>query len=196
MQVSGLRRGDAVLRPFRGEDLGLQEGLDVLVPRGMQRLRVQGAGSRYVHGGSSLQEVVVPLLTVIKMREDTAAPVEIDIIQSSDRITTNLLRVTFLQKQPVGEKFLSRRLRVSLVDGTGQPISDVMHHTFDYAEQSDRQRAYTHAFQLSLGDGQPRRQQRVSLLLEEPIPDTSQWKKYKTFQYTLNISFSTDFDDF
>jgi hypothetical protein len=38
--------------------------------------------------------------------------------------------------------------------------------------------------------------QRVKLLLEEPVDGTTKWKEYKTFQYTLNISFTNDFDDF
>ena len=38
--------------------------------------------------------------------------------------------------------------------------------------------------------------QRVKLVLEEPILGTTKWKRYKDFYFSLNISFTNDFDDF
>ena len=38
--------------------------------------------------------------------------------------------------------------------------------------------------------------QRVKLILEEPVEGTTKWKQYKEYYYTLNISFTNDFDDF
>ena len=38
--------------------------------------------------------------------------------------------------------------------------------------------------------------QRVKLVLEEPVEGTTKWKEYKDYFYTLNISFTNDFDDF
>jgi hypothetical protein len=35
----------------------------------------------------------------------------------------------------------------------------------------------------------------VKLILEEPVVSSSKWKKYNEFQYSLNISFTNDFDD-
>jgi hypothetical protein len=32
--------------------------------------------------------------------------------------------------------------------------------------------------------------------LEEPVEGTSKWKQYREYYYTLNISFTNDFDDF
>ena len=42
-------------------------GLTVCVPRGDNRFKTPGGGQNYVHGGASLQEIVIPL---IKYRND------------------------------------------------------------------------------------------------------------------------------
>ena len=37
---------------------------------------------------------------------------------------------------------------------------------------------------------------RVKLVLEEPVENSTKWKHYKDYYYTLNIPFTNDFDDF
>src|SRR5690625_7145926 len=51
------------------EDVGLEGDLEILIPKSINRLRVHGAGSRFVHGGSTLQEITVPVIRVKKKRE-------------------------------------------------------------------------------------------------------------------------------
>lgn len=190
-----LEASDA-LKPFTGEQAGLAGDVELLIAKGINRLRVKGAGSRYVHGGASLQEVVVPLLKVSKRREDTTSQVEIDIIKSTDRITTNILAVSFLQKEQVSHKIRPRQIRAYLQAADGTTISDIFNYTFDIAEGSERQREAKHRFQLSSLASSQYGNQRVALVLEEPVEGSSKWKAYKTYQYTLNISFTNDFDEF
>ncbi|WP_406542698.1 BREX-1 system phosphatase PglZ type A [Clostridium ljungdahlii] len=47
--------------------LGKDSGKYVTVPRGSNRFKVQGEGANFVHGGATLQEIVVP---VIKFKND------------------------------------------------------------------------------------------------------------------------------
>ena len=53
-----------------------------------------------------------------------------------------------------------------------------------------------HRFQLSSKASGKYKNQRVQLVLEEPVEGTSKWKQYQEYYYTLNISFTNDFDDF
>lgn len=184
------------LKKFSAEQVGLTGDVEVLITKGINRLRVKGAGSRYVHGGASLQEIVVPLLKVIKRREDTTSQVEIDIIKSTDKITTNILAVSFLQKELVSDKILPRQIRALVKAEDGTELSDIFNYTFDVAEGSERQREVRHRFQLSSAAGSKYKNQRVTLVLEEPVEGSSKWKEYKSYYYTLNISFTNDFDDF
>jgi len=184
------------LKRFTASQLGLEPGVEVLITKGINRLRVRGAGSRYVHGGAALQEIVVPLVKVARKREDTTRQVSVDIIKSTDKITTNLLGVSFLQQDLVSDKVLPRQLRIYLRAEDGTKLSDIFNYTFDATEGSERQREVKHRFQLSAQASGKYKNQRISLVLEEPVAGSSQWKAYESYFYYLNISFTNDFDDF
>lgn len=186
--------GNKAVRKLKGDDVGLNSDLDILIPKGINRLRIKGAGSRYVHGGATLQEVVVPLLTISKKRKDTTEEVEIDIIQSSDQITTNVLTVTFIQKELITDKMLPRTIRAYIQAEDGARLSDAFNYTFDIAEGSERERSIKKTFQLSAAASGKYKGQRVKLIIEEPIPNSTRWKVYAEHGYTLKISFINDFD--
>lgn len=44
--------------------LSLEGGVKIAFPRGITRLRLRGSGTRYVHGGASLQEDVIPIISI------------------------------------------------------------------------------------------------------------------------------------
>jgi uncharacterized protein (TIGR02687 family) len=187
---------DKAVKKFTGAQLNLNEDLEVLIPKSINRLRIKGAGSRFVHGGTTLQEIVIPLIKVNRKREDTTSQVEIDIIQSTDRITTNILTVSFLQKELVSEQILPRMIRTGLYAEDGELLSDQFKYTFDFSEGTERQREVKHAFHLGAKASGKYKNQRIKLILEEPIEGTSKWKSYKEYYFSLNISFTSDFDEF
>ncbi len=75
-------------------------------------------------------------------------------------------------------------------------LSDIFSFNFDLEEGAERERAINHRFQLSAAASGKYKGQRVSLVIEEPVPNSSKWKTYAEHNYTLNISFMNDFDDF
>jgi len=75
-------------------------------------------------------------------------------------------------------------------------LSDIFNYTFDATEGSERQREVKHRFQLSSQASGKYKNQRISLVLEEPVAGSSRWKEYESYFYYLNISFTNDFDDF
>jgi uncharacterized protein (TIGR02687 family) len=188
-------KGDASTKHFTSEQLNLSGDAEVLIPKSINRIRIKGAGSRYVHGGASLQEIVIPLLKVTKTRQDTTKQVDIDIIKSTDKITTNILAVSFLQTELVSEKILPRQIRSAIYAENGEMLSDQYTYKFDITEGTERMREIKHRFQLSSKASGKYKNQRVKLLLEEPVEGTSKWKQYKEYLFTLNISFTNDFDD-
>lgn len=187
---------DSATKAFKSEQLDIKLGVDVLIPKSINRLRIKGAGSRFIHGGASLQEIVIPLVKITKTRQDTTTQVDIDIIKSTDRITTNILAVSFIQKEAVSEQVLPRSIRAFIRAEDGEELSDQFKYNFDIEEGSERQREVKHRFQLSSKASGKYKNQRVLLVLEEPVEGTSKWKQYQEYYYTLNISFTNDFDDF
>ena len=188
-------KSDNNLKHFTGSQLGLDSDVDVLFPKSINRLRAHG-GSRYTHGGTSLQEIIVPLVKVTKKRQDTTSRVDVDIIKSTDKITTSILVVSFIQSELVKENVLPRSLKAALYSDDGELLSDQFKYNFNMEEGSQRQREVKHTFQLSAKASSHYKNQRIKLILEEPIEGSSKWKPYKEFAYTLNISFTSDFDDF
>ena len=187
---------DTVTKAFKARELNIAADADILIPKSINRLRVKGAGSRFVHGGASLQEIVIPLVKVTKKRQDTTSAVDIDIIKSTDKITTNILAVSFIQSNLVTDQVLPRTLRAGIYAEDGEILSDLFKYNFDIEEGSERQREVKHRFQLMAKASGKYKNQRVKLVLKEPVEGTTKWKGYKDYFYTLNISFTNDFDDF
>ncbi|GGH36807.1 hypothetical protein GCM10007423_29360 [Dyadobacter endophyticus] len=190
--------GDKSTKAFTASQLNLRGDVMALIPKSINRLRIKGAGSRFVHGGATLQEIVVPLIRVSKTRENTTRQVDVDIIRSSDRITTNLLSISFIQSELVSESVLPRQIQAGIYsdDQEEELLSDLFKYHFDFAEGSERQREVKHKFVLSSKASSKYRNKLVSLILKEPIEGTVKWKKYNEHKFTINISFTNDFDDF
>ncbi len=184
----------AGFRKFSPADVGMDGSIEMLIPKSINRLRVKGAGSRYVHGGASLQEVIVPVLRINKARRSDTAQIDVDILQgSSSTITTGQFTVTFYQRDPVTAKRQPRILRVGLYTLSGKLISDQHTLTFDATSEHVRDREQRVRFVLTSAAEEANRQD-VQLQLEERVGDTSHFKPYRAARYQLRRSFTSDFD--
>ena len=81
------------LLSFTTDQIGLTEGFEVQIARGISRMLEKGSGSRYVHGGASLQEVVVPVIKINKGRASDVSTVKVDAIVGEIAITSGQLGV-------------------------------------------------------------------------------------------------------
>lgn len=182
------------LHKFSSEALGLSGDVEVQIPKSINRLRLSGSGSRFVHGGASLQEVVVPVVSINKKRQSDTSAVEVDILRGSNSlITTEELTVSLYQSTPVTEKNQPRMLRVGVYTESGELISDSYEVTFDLRSENPRAREqqvnliFTRRIDELNG-------QEVVLKLEEKVGGTSHYKEYKSLKYTVRRSFTSDFD--
>lgn len=168
---------------------------EVLIPISINRLRIQGAGSRFVHGGASLQEIVIPVLEINKSHNSDLEYVDIDIISGSTNITSNTFGVSFYQKQAIADKIFPRHLRAAFYTTSGKLISDSASFIFNSNDKDAAAREQRKTF-LFISDASKYNGQEVILKLEEPIVDTLQFKTYKSFTYRMLIAFSSEFDNF
>lgn len=184
---------------FTAESLSIKSDVDVLIPKGINRLRKQGSGSRYVHGGATLQEVVVPVLFVAKKRVDTISKVEIDVLnKTNNRITTNIHTIKFYQEQPVSETVIARSIKsyFAIIDGDESKkkvISDVIAYTFDSESKRAEEREVVKKFTLSTKE---KSNANTFLVIEEKVEGTNKWNMIAKYPYTLKIGMDNDFDDF
>lgn len=189
----GLKATDA-FRTFTAAQLGLEGDLEVQVAKSVHRLRIAGGGSRFVHGGATLQEVVVPVVTVNKKRKSDTRPVDVRILPETDKITTGQLVVKLFQAEPVSDKVQPRILRAGLWAGETL-ISNDPPPELNFDSTSTEQRDRYQVVQLLLSrDTDEFNNRSVEFRLEERIPNTNQWKVHEKALYLLKRSFASDFD--
>jgi hypothetical protein len=182
------------LRKFTSVQLGLIGAVEVQIPKSINRLRVKGSGSRFVHGGASLQEVVIPMLKIHKKRQSDISIVEVDIIRgASSTITSGQTAVVLYQTTAAAEKMKPRVLRAGIFTESGELISDSHKLTFDFTSENPRDREIPVRFMLTR-KAEESNGQEVILKLEEKHGGTSHYKEYKSIRYIIRRSFTSDFD--
>ncbi|MCJ7602403.1 MAG: BREX-1 system phosphatase PglZ type A [Desulfobulbaceae bacterium] len=118
---------------------GTEDDMEFWLPRGTNRFHFTG-GSRFIHGGAMLQEVVVPLITVTEQKGLSKAKTEIrkvgvSLIGSHRKVVTNLHRFEFIQTDAVSDRMKPLILTISLRDGN-EVISSEEVVTFDSSSAS------------------------------------------------------------
>lgn len=185
-----LQPGNAV-KTWNSEDVGLKEGRQIQIAKGMIRMRKQGSGSRFVHGGSMLQEIVVPLLHVNIKKPTDVSQVEVEILNKRAQLTTNSQTISFYQSEAVTEKMKSLSLRIGFYDANGNLISDSVNMVFDSESTDSIDREQRHQFifknQLSKLNGQE-----VKLRMEKQIPRSDQYTLYKESPYIVKVMFQAE----
>lgn len=183
---------DSSFMKFDAKSLGLEGNLEFLFPKSINRLRLQGAAVRFVHGGASLQEIIVPVVVINKKRQSDIGKVEVDVYSSNRIISSNQLVVTLYQKEPISDKVRPLTLNVGLYNKTGELLSETREIIFDKTstETRDREQQIT----LSLNRNIDRENnQTVYLKLSEPQENTTCNKPYKSAEYTVRKIFERDF---
>ncbi|WP_223428380.1 BREX-1 system phosphatase PglZ type A [Tateyamaria pelophila] len=181
-------------KKFTSQQLGLNGDMEVLIPKSINRLRVKGSGSRFVHGGASLQEVIVPVIRVGKRRDSDVKTVDVQIVTSGKNlITSGQIAVNFYQAQAVTDKIQPRELVAGIYSESGELISDEHELTFDFRSESARERELPRKFLLSrLAD--KFNNQDVFLKLRERVGKTSHFQDYASQRFELRRGITTDFD--
>jgi len=187
-------RSSVSFKTFMPVQLGLEGTVEVQIPKSINRLRQKGSGSRFVHGGATLQEVVIPVLRINKKRQSDVSRVEVEFIGGAGKtITSGQVAVVLYQSQAVTDKIQGRKLRGGIYAQNGELISDSHELIFDLTSENPREREMPVRFVLSRKADEANGQQAI-LRLEELVDGTSHYREYKTLSYTIRRSFTSDFD--
>ena len=97
----------------------------VTVPRGADIFKTPGGGQNYVHGGASLQEIVVPLIKVkTETRKKEVENVAVELITLKRKITNLIEYLDFMQTEMVSDRLRPVKVSVQFESETGEKISD------------------------------------------------------------------------
>ena len=124
-------------------------------PQDTTRIKVQGGGDRFVHGGVSLQEMVVPVIIYKGMRKDNKRYIEIKnpglkLVSESRKVANFLFSLDFLQEQAVGEKIKPCVYSLYFIDDQGSIVSDKQTVIADKASDIATERVIRVRFNLKL----------------------------------------------
>ncbi len=140
---------DDRLMTLSSEELNLQGDFQIQIPKGLVRIRKQGSGSRYVHGGMTIHELCVPVLKVRKTRADDVREVAFAVMSKSEAITTNQIAVSLFQEEPVSAKIQSRKITLRFESAEGQVLSNQRDIVFDSNDPNAQNRTLVASFVFS-----------------------------------------------
>jgi uncharacterized protein (TIGR02687 family) len=108
---------------------------EFLLPKGIQRFHFVG-GAKFVHGGASLQEVCVPVISVRELEGKKISvhqkqPVGVVVMTQPIKFVNNLEKVKFLQSDPISSDNKARELEFYIKDQNGDLVSTKERVLFD-----------------------------------------------------------------
>ena len=139
--------------------LGGNTEFDGFVPRESIRIKMNGGGMNFVHGGISLQEMVVPVIEYHYLRNDSmeykrnkqkydTKPVTVNLLSASRKISNMIFSLNFYQKDAVGANREAATYLVYFTDENGKQISDVQKIIADKTSDNGADRTFRCQFNL------------------------------------------------
>lgn len=134
-------------------------GFTAFAPRENIRIKMSGSGLNYVHGGVSLQEMCVPVLTYHHLRSDNkeyqrnrgkydTKPVTIELYSANRKISNMIFSLNFYQKEAVGNKRAKQNYMLYFSDENGKVISDTQKIIADKSGEDNQERTFRVSFNL------------------------------------------------
>lgn len=132
---------------------------EAYAPKENVRIKMNGGGLNYVHGGISLQELCVPLIEYHFLRnqykeyqrnKDTydTKPVEISLLSATHKISNMIFSLNFYQKEAVGDNRARAVYQIYFTDSKGKQISDVQKIIADKTSENGQERTFRCSFNL------------------------------------------------
>jgi len=160
------------------------------VPQDTVRIKVQGGGENYVHGGISMQEMVVPVIVYKGMRSGYKKFVEVQnpglsLISESRKASNLMFSLDFLQKQPVGDKVQPCNYTLHFADDAGVPVSDFQTVIADRTSNNASDRVFRVRFTLKQARYNKSKLYRLVIANDTDAPEE--------VEFRIDIAFADDF---
>ena len=132
---------------------------DGFAPIGNTRIKLIGSGLNFVHGGISLQEMVVPVIEYHHLRNDSmeyrrnkqkydTKPVDVNLLSASRKISNMIFSLNFYQKDAVGANREATTYQLYFTDANGKQISDMQKIIADKVSDNGTERTFRCTFNL------------------------------------------------
>lgn len=136
-----------------------EASMDAFAPRENVRIKMSGGGMNFVHGGISLQEMVVPVIDYQFLRNASKAyqrnrekydtkPVTVNLLSATRKISNMIFSLNFFQKEAVGDNRSECNYLLYFTDSNGKQISDTARIIADKTSDNAQDRTFRCSFNL------------------------------------------------
>lgn len=159
-------------------------------PQDSTRIKISGGGENYVHGGVSLQEIAVPVITFKNLRTTSKKYVEVSnaelkLLSESRKVSNLLFSLDFFQRQPIGDKVQPCAYSVYMTDDEGMVISDRQTIIADRTSTNASERVFRVRFNLKAGAYNKNKIYRLIIANDTDVPEE--------IEFHIDIAFADDF---
>ena len=135
------------------------EQFDGFAPKESIRIKMNGGGLNFVHGGISLQEMVVPVIEYHHLRNSSAEyqrnrhkfdtkPVAVNLLSASRKISNMIFSLNFYQSEALSGNREAAVYNVYFTDRNGRTISDTKKIIADKTSINAQERTFRCTFNL------------------------------------------------
>lgn len=132
---------------------------EAYAPKENVRIKMNGGGLNFVHGGISLQEMCVPVIEYHYLRNQSkeyqknkhkydTKPVEVGLLSATHKISNMIFSLNFYQKEAVGDNREAATYQLYFTDSSGKQISDIQKIIADKTSDNGQERVFRCAFNL------------------------------------------------
>lgn len=171
--------------------LGNDDNRIVSFPIGSDIFKTQGGGLNFVHGGSSPQEMIVPVIEVKTekgYRETTTA--QISLVSLTNKITNLITTLDFVQTEAVSDVVKETSYRLYFISDAGEKISNENIYKADKKDAETAKRVFRMRF--SFKNKQYNKSQKYYLIA---IDDNTNVEVLR-HEIVMDIAFADDFGFF
>lgn len=164
------------------------DGMYVTVPRGADIFKVSGGGQNFVHGGASLQELIVPVikLTTERYKKETGR-VEIVLVSLSRKVTNLITYLDFMQNENISDTLLPVEMKIYFINDAGEKISNENIIYADKKNETPEKRMFKEKF--TFRNRKYSKSEKYYLIMMDDKTDVELGR----YEFTIDIAFSDDF---
>lgn len=180
--------------------LGDKTGFQAFTPRESIRIKMNGGGLNFVHGGISLQEMVVPVLEYHHLRNNSkeyqknknkydTKPVVVNLLSSSRKISNMIFWLDFYQTEAVCDNREAATYLLYFTDSNNNQISDIQKIIADKTSDNGQERIFRCRFNLKSLKYSNTDTYYLTIVNEEGI-------EQQRIEFQIDIAFAIDEFDF
>ena len=157
------------------------------------RMKKQGGGMNYVHGGISLQECVVPIIEFKNVRTTSRNFVDVkkaalELISQSRKVSNSIFSLDFYQKEAVSGKIAAATYEIYMADTSGKAVSDKMTVIADKTSNNGSNRVFRTRFTLKSVEFKKTETYYLTVVEKGTTNVTDR------IEFAIDIAFVNDFD--